>query len=99
MKHSLTDVNGAGRASYPMVKKSDKFIIEIRKDTDPVKNQRISQGLKKHNTLDSIVNPLKICTISLAEVAGHATGHVISGGLLEDAGNKYAEGITSTQRS
>lgn len=43
MKHSLTDVNGAGRASYPMVKKSDKFIIEIRKDTDPVKNRKLNQ--------------------------------------------------------
>ncbi|KAI5790270.1 hypothetical protein EDC01DRAFT_121019 [Geopyxis carbonaria] len=96
-------VRGRGHAvglklRYP-AREWTSYKIEIRKQGDPLKNRRIKRGLKKHDTLDLLEDSAKIGIIAGGEVVGHATGHMVMGGFLEDAGRKYVDGVTSAQRS
>jgi hypothetical protein len=60
----------------------------------PIKN-----ALKKHDTVDLMVDNITIGVISGSEITGHALSHVLGGGLIQDSIRKFTEGLTSNSRT
>ena len=59
----------------------------------------MKRAIRQHDSFDMIEGAVKSGIIDAAELGGHALGHLLMGGVMEDAGNKWAGGITSSQRS
>ncbi|KAI9730545.1 MAG: hypothetical protein M1834_005786 [Cirrosporium novae-zelandiae] len=86
------------KTTYP-ASSVTKYEIKIRKHQDPFLKRHTKLALKQHDTLELIVDAMKLGFIASAEIEGHALGHVLGGGLSENALRKFLEGVLAGQRN
>lgn len=76
-----------------------RYEIELVKHGDPLQRRRTMLALKRHDTLDLLVDAISVGIISGWEVTGHALGHVSGGGVIEGATKKFMTGINAQSRT